>query len=146
MWTLQKNGASFSKAVLSELNVLRLLLDRILEFGQQTFAKRDVEAARHIEPLEQVVDDMVNALKENHLQRLRSGECSTFSGTEFLNLLSVAEHISDTVSDIGVATIARVTPELRPQVHDYVSMLHSGRDEAFNEEYQEAHDRFFNLL
>ena len=141
----QKQDALPQKA-LSELNVLRQLLSAILDHCGKAFEKRDLAAARHIEPLEQVVDDLVHAVKDNHLERLRTGECSTFAGTEFLNLLSEAERISDICSNIGVATIARAVPEIKHQVHDYVFMLHSGQDEAFNREYREAHDQYFALL
>lgn len=143
---LHNNQIKFSKMALSELKVLEELINTILDYGNQTFKKRDVEAARHIEPLEEVVDDMVNALKDNHLERLRTGACSTFAGTEFLNLLTEIERISDVCSNIGVATIARATPEIKHQIHDYVSMLHAGNNEDFNREYQEAHDRYFGLL
>lgn len=143
---LHNNKTAFSKTALAELDVLRELIGKILDHSDSSFRNRDVVAARHIEPLEEVVDDMVNALKDNHLGRLRAGECSVLTGTEFLNLLTEVERISDICSNIGVTTIARVTPEIHHQVHDYVSMLHSGRDEEFNKEYQEAHDRYFGML
>lgn len=143
---LNKNETAFSKAALSELRVLQELIDRILDYTHDAFEKRDISAARHIEPLEEVVDDMVSVLNDNHMERIREGTCGVYAGTEFLNLLSEIERISDICSNVGVATVARVQPELGHQVHDYVSMLHSGHDEAFNREYQEAHDRYFRLL
>ena len=144
--SLHRKQETLPSRALSELEVLRQLLSTILEHCDRTFEKRDLAAARHIEPLEQVVDDLVHAMKDNHLERLRTGECSTVAGTEFLNLLSEAERISDVCSNIGFATIARAVPELKHQVHDYVSMLHSGQDETFNREYQTAHDQYFGLL
>lgn len=126
--------------------MLRELLDTILNYTSEAFKKQNLEAARQIEPLEEVVDDMVNVLKGNHMERLRSGDCGVFNGTEFCNLLSEAERISDACSNVGVATVARATPGINHQVHDYISMLHSGRDENFNHAYQEAHDRYFRLL
>ncbi len=143
---LNENEIAFSKAALSEMNILRELIDTILDYTRDAFEKRDLAAARHIEPLEEVVDDMVHVLTDNHLMRLREGTCGVFAGTQFLNLLSEVERISDICSNVGVATVARVKPELKHQVHDYVSMLHSGRDDAFNREYQEAHERYFRLL
>jgi phosphate:Na+ symporter len=143
---LHDRDADFTQEALGELAVLRELLDRILDYTEDTFRKRDIEAARHIEPLEEVVDDMVNALKDNHLDRLREGKCSIFTGTEFLNLLSDVERISDCCSNIGVATIVRAKPELKHQVHEYVSRLHAGGDEEYNRAYQEAHQRYFRLL
>lgn len=143
---LHDNNTSFSADAVAELMVLRELIETVLDYTGETFKNRNLDAARHIEPLEEVVDDMVSALKANHLDRLRKGRCSVFAGTEFWDLLSDVERISDVCSNVGVATIARVQPELKHQVHDYVSMLHAGDDEEFNREYKEAHDRYFRLL
>lgn len=143
---MQQENREFSETAVGEMNVLHEVIDTILDYADVAFRKCDLEAAHHIEPLEEVVDDMVNALKENHLTRLRNHSCSVFAGTEFLNLLSEIERISDICSNIGVATVARDTPELQHQVHDYMSRLHSGDDETFNREYREAHDRYFRLL
>ena len=143
---LHRNQAEFSTAAVSEFNILRQLLDTILEYCGVTFEKRNLAAARHIEPLEQVVDDMVGTLKEHHLERLRSGACSASVGTEFLILLTEMGFISDVCSNIGVATIARAVPDIKHQTHNYISMLHSGKDEAFNKEYQTAREQYFGLL
>lgn len=143
---LHVNQVVFSDMALSELVVLRELIDSIMEHTKNAFENRDFDAARHIEPLEEVVDDMVSVLNDNHLERLREGTCSVLTGTEFLNLLSEIERISDICSNVGVATVARLKPELKHQVHDYVSKLHSGWDEDFNKEYQTAHDRYFGML
>lgn len=143
---LVQNDNTFSQDALGEIEVLRELLDSILDYAGEAFRKQNQTAARHIEPLEEVVDEMVNILRDNHMERLRRGECGVFNGTEFFNLLSDAERISDVCSNIGVATIARATPEIKHQVHDYVAMLHSGEDEDFNHDYHEAHDLYFGLL
>ena len=143
---MHKADRSFSEYALRELSVLRGLIERILECTGKAFKECDIASAQHIEPLEEVVDDMVNALRENHLARLRQRQCSILAGTEFLNLLSDIERISDVCSNMGVATIARVRPELKHQIHDYVSELHAGKDESFNREYRKAHDHYFTLL
>ena len=139
-------GVSFSETALKELGVVRDLLRAVLNYTGKSFEKCDANAAAHIEPLEEVVDDMVNALRQNHLERLRLRQCSVLAGTEFLNMLSDIERISDICSNVGVFTIARVKPEIKHEVHDYVSKLHSGKDESFNREYEAAHDHYFELL
>ncbi len=143
---MSKAGVSFSETALKELGVVRDLLRAVLNYTGRSFEKCDAKAAAHIEPLEEVVDDMVNALRQNHLERLRLHQCSVLAGTEFLNMLSDIERISDICSNVGVFTIARVRPEIKHEVHDYVSRLHSGKDEAFNREYEAAHDHYFALL
>lgn len=144
--SMRREELRFSPTAEAEFDVCRGLIETILNFTGQAFSKIDVRAAQHIEPLEEVVDDIVNALKQNHLNRLRSGRCSVFAGTEFLNLLSELERISDICSNVGVATVARTTPEMQHEIHDYVSRLHAGNDATFNREYQEAHDRYFRML
>ncbi len=143
---LNNKGSSFSKEALSELSVLWELLDTILNHTSEAFRKQNLAEARQIEPLEQVVDDMVNVLKSNHLERLRNGTCGVFNGSEFFNLLSEGERISDVCSNVGVATVARAIPEIHHQVHDYISKLHSGGDEEFNQVYQKTHDEYFQKL
>jgi len=143
---MHQQGAAFSDFALKELSVVRDLLRNILSYTGRTFEKCDAKAAAHIEPLEEVVDDMVNALRQNHLERLHQRQCSVLAGTVFLNMLSDIERISDICSNVGVFTIARVKPEIKHEIHDYVSRLHSGKDEAFNREYQAAHDHYFDLL
>ena len=143
---MQQVGAVFSEMALREMSVTRDLIGNILHRTGITFEQCDERAARHIEPLEEVVDDVVNALRQNHLSRLRNGQCSVLAGTEFLNMLSDIERISDICSNVGVATIARVHPEMQHEIHDYVSRLHAGKDEDFNHEYQAAHDQYFEML
>lgn len=143
---MYKAEVTFSETALKELGVVRDLLRAVLNYTGKSFEKCDAKAAAHIEPLEEVVDDMVNALRQNHLERLRLHQCSVLAGTEFLNMLSDIERISDICSNVGVFTIARVRPEIKHEVHDYVSKLHSGKDEAFNREYEAAHDHYFALL
>ncbi|MCI8726195.1 MAG: Na/Pi cotransporter family protein [Hungatella sp.] len=143
---LHEKENTFSREALSDLAVLWNLLDTILDHTSEAFRKQNLAKARGIEPLEQVVDDMVNVLKQHHLDRLRNGSCEVFNGSEFFDLLSEAERISDVCSNVGVATVARALPEIKHQVHDYISMLHSGRDEEFNQVYHEAHDTYFARL
>jgi len=143
---LHERNLAFSASAQEEIGVLRELIDRILLLAGQAFEKRDVEAANHIEPLEEVVDDMVSALKEAHVERLREGTCNIEAGAYFLNLLGDIERISDICSNVGISTITRVYPELADRAHEYSSSLHMGDDARFNEEYESAHQEFFGRL
>ena len=143
---MNAQGIRFSDSAMEEIRVVRELIERILRYAELAFEKRDVEAANHIEPLEEVVDDMVNALKEYHVDRLREGRCNVDAGAFFLNLLGDIERISDICSNIGIATVTRVYPELADRAHEYSSALHLGDNAQFNEEYGAAHAEFFGRL
>ena len=143
---LDRKGLKFSDDAIREIDILEDLIYRILDLTRQAFEKRDVDAAMQIEPLEEVTDDMVNALHDLHLERLRKGQCSVDVGSSFLNLLSDLERISDVCSNVGVETLTRVNVELESKAHEFISSLHSGHDETFNQRYDEAHKEFFGRL
>lgn len=144
--SLVEDGINFSDPALRELEIVRELLNRILNYTTSAFEKRDVDAARHIEPLEEVMDDCVNALNDNHLARLREGKCTIHAGMTFLDILTNLERISDVCSNVGIATIARANPEIANLAHSYISSLHSGKNAAYNAEYECAHAEFMEKI
>ena len=133
----------FSDRALQEIGVARNLLGRIMGCTKQAFEKRDLNAARHIEPMEDVMDDIINTLHDNHLTRLRAGECTINAGTAFLEVLANLERISDICSNIGISVVARVRPELASLAHNYVTSLHEGDNGQFKKEYQQVHQEYF---
>lgn len=143
---LSDGDNKLSPEALKELSVALELIEKIMAYTTVAFEKRDVESARHIEPLEEVMDDMINMLHDNHLQRLREGKCTVQTGIVFLDVLSNMERIADICSNVGVAIVARVNPETASLAHTYISSLHQGGDAVFNEEYLRAHDEMFEKL
>lgn len=143
---LADDDIKFSEEAMQELMVGFELTQKIMEYTILAFEKRDVEAARSIEPLEEVMDDLTNSLHDNHLSRLREGNCSVRTGIVFLDILSHMGRIADICSNIGVAIIARVDPETASLAHTYISSLHQGGNAKFDVEYTRAHDEFFAKL
>ena len=143
---LADEDIKFSEDAVKELMVGFELTQKIMEYTILAFEKRDVNAARSIEPLEEVMDDLTNSLHDNHLSRLREGNCSVRTGIVFLDILSHMGRIADICSNIGVAIIARVDPETASLAHTYISSLHQGGDTKFDEEYIQAHEEFFTKL
>lgn len=142
----KEENVEFTESALKELNLSKMLLDSILQYTKTSFEKRDVDSAFHIEPLEEVMNDMVNTLHDNHLARLREGSCSIRAGVLLMEVLSNIENISDTCSNIGVATIVRAHPERAKNAHTYVSAMHKGNDSLFNREYDKTHELYFTQL
>ncbi len=144
--TLQKNNTILSAAARSELAVLESAIMNILDETEQTFRKRDVDAARRIEPLVQVSADLVNALKRSHLKRMSTGECNVYADSTYTNLMVEFRRIGAVCSNVGIATLVRVYPELADHEHLYFDKLHEGGDETFDAAYERAHQRYFSLL
>ena len=144
--TLNKNNTKFSVTALSELAVLEAAVIGILDEAEQSFKKRDVDAAQRIEPMVQVIAEIIAELKKNHLRRMSRGECNIYADSSFTNLMNEFRRIADICSNIGIATMVRVYPELADHEHLYFDSLHQGGDKQFNETYERNYARYFSLL
>ena len=144
--TLNKNNTVLSAAALSELAVLESAIMNVLDESEQTFRKRDVDAARRIEPLVQVIGELIVVLKRNHLKRMSTGECNVYADSTYTDLLIEFHRIGDVCSNVGIATVVRVYPELADHEHLYYDRLHAGGNKEFDEAYNRARRRYFDLL
>ena len=141
-----ERNASLSSVAHQELKVLRQALDEILGYTYNAFAATDYEAARRIEPVEEVVDDLVATLRSNHIRRVRDGQCTVYAGLTFLDILVNVERIADQCSNVGVFTLSMSDKHIMNNHHDYIHELHQGKDPEFNRAYQETHERYFGAL
>ncbi|EJW94891.1 hypothetical protein EVA_17003, partial [gut metagenome] len=51
------------------------------------FYNSDSKVAARVEPLEETIDRMCESLREQHIARLKRGECNVESGIVYLDLL-----------------------------------------------------------
>ena len=103
-------------------------------------------SARHIEPSVDVLLDIVSTLHDNHLVRLREGMCTVRGGVIFSDILTNVERIGKTCSNIGIATIARVSSEVENSKHSYTASIHQGKNEDYNREYERTHEVYYGRL
>ena len=128
------------------MSLMSEILSEIMRYTRMAFIQMSVDAARHIEPLEEVVDDLVEDLRENHLRRLRDGKCTIYAGFIFLDVLVNVERISDQCSNVGIYTISLFDERVNELQHDYIEQLHTGGDAAYNAEYTSVRDKYFGAL
>ena len=143
---LRSRGSEFTPQAKNELLVTGNALRDILSNAYAAFSHSDFEAAKKVEPVEEVVDDIVATLRNNHIRRLREGRCNIYSGLEFLDVLVNVERIADQCSNIGVYTLGLTNDYIMTSHHDYIHELHQGNDDFFNEEYKAKHDYYFEAL
>ena len=141
-----QNNTPFSQAAVKELHVMEDVLREILDLTERTFSGRDEESARKIEPLVQIVHELGTVLRRNHLRRMSLGQCNMFADSSFSNLGVEFRRIAAVCSNVGVATVVRLHPELADHEHLYFESLHTGGDAEFNEAYEVAHARYFQRL
>ena len=141
-----ERNASLSPVARQELAVLTEALGEILDYTYSAFGATDYDAARKIEPVEEVVDDLVATLRSNHIHRVRDGQCTVYAGLTFLDILVNVERIADQCSNVGVFTLSMSDKHIMNNHHDYIHELHQGKDPVFNRAYQETHDKYFGEL
>ncbi len=144
--TLHEERIVFSPTATEEIALTRKLVDEILEYSSKAFEKRDVSAAYHIEPSVSVLQDLTSTLHDNHLIRLREGQCTVRAGVIFSDILANVERIGKTCSNIGIATIARVSSEVDNRRHSYTASIHQGTNEEYNREYERVHKEYYDSL
>ncbi len=143
---MAQGGIRFSPAAVEEIHVVENALREILGLTEKAFRIRNENAARQIEPLVQIVNELNTALRRNHLRRLSLGQCNMYADSSFSNLGVEFRRIAAVCSNVGVATVVRLHPELADHEHLYFESLHNGNDAEFNLAYEHARSLYFQLL
>ena len=102
---IHEKELSFSDAAKQELAVLLSAVSDIVELSFRAFLSNDLTAAMAVEPLEEVVDDLTDAMRSGHIQRLQQGSCSIETGFVWTDLLTSLERVGDHCSNIAGCVI-----------------------------------------
>ena len=131
---LSEMQVHFSKTAAQEAMILTKAVGEIIERSQNAFVNDDIEAAKKVEPVEEVIDNLVEYCRENHIERLKDGVCSVDRGIAFIDMLTNLERIGDQCSNLALMVIQKHFPDIT--MHEYTKKLHSGDDSSFNAEYE----------
>ena len=130
---LQEKGLSFTAEAKAELAVLMDALREIMDITDCAYAGNDAVLAAQVEPLEQVIDDLIARIRSNHIRRLRHGECSIEMGFVLSDALTNFERVSDHCSNVAVAIIE--TEHNAYDIHNYLHGVKHGNEE-FDKSYE----------
>ena len=125
----------FSADAKAELNVLRRAVSDIIDLAETSFKNNDIKLAVNIEPLEQVVDDLRDKIKLNHIIRLQKSECTIEHGFILADLLNNFERVSDHCSNVGCCLIEMITEDSM-DLHKYIHHIRSD-SEVYQQKYAE---------
>ena len=96
---------SFSEEANQELAVLLGAVGDVVKLSFRAFRDNDLSAAMAVEPLEEVIDDLTDAMRSGHIQRLQKGTCSIETGFVWTDLLTSLERVGDHCSNIAGCVI-----------------------------------------
>ena len=132
---LRDKKIEFSKEAQREISVLRSAVAEILDITERAFRTNDVALAADVEPLEQVVDDIRDKIKLNHILRLQKSECTIEHGFVLADLLNNFERVSDHCSNIAGCVLEISTFDAL-DMHKYLAEIKAG-SQIFEEKYKE---------
>ena len=92
---VHNDGIRYSDESMEEFGYLKSAINEILDCTAKAYETEDVMMALRVEALEDVIDDMVTVMKNNHAARLKDGLCTVERGVSFIEMLTDIERISD---------------------------------------------------
>ena len=117
---------TFSHQALEDLNLVEWAVQDIVNLTVQAFANQDNNAARQVEPLEQVIDEIVHQVRSRHVERLQNGQCSITNGFILADLLTCYERVADHCSNVAVAMIEVAHDSF--DTHEYLQGVKADRE------------------
>lgn len=102
-----ENNITFSAQGLGELKMIFDAVEEVLGDTVEMYRTENLFVAGRVEPLEQVVDDLEQEMRNRHIRRLKAGQCNAQSGISFVELLTDLERISDHCSNVASNMIQR---------------------------------------
>ena len=130
----------FSDEAKRELSVMRAAVADILALTESAFIENNLEKAKAVEPLEQVIDGLKNKIKRNHVRRLQANECTIEHGFILADLLNNFERVSDHCSNIAECVIEISEKELIDS-HKYMREMKID-NEYFDTKYKEYKGKY----
>ena len=137
---IHEKGLHFSEDAQKELRVLEATVTKVLEITVSAFVDNDMNLAGHVEPLEEVVDDLCDEMKLHHVDRLQKGHCTLLQGFVFNDLLTNYERVADHCSNVAVAMIELECDSF--ETHQYLSSLKDVKSAAFEGLYREYREQY----
>ena len=137
---VSKKEESFSDKARAELDVYEAALREIVTMTYNVFARDDAELATHVEPLEEVIDNLNDEVKKKHVKRLRKGKCTIGLGFILSDLTTNYERVADHCSNIAACLIQTKVDTL--ETHEYIDNLKENDAIRFNREYKEYRKKY----
>lgn len=125
---------TFSKKAMDDLKVITEAVSETLDLAVSALVNDNLDDAKRVEPLEQVIDVLKRVIKNGHISRLRQGDCTMELGFILSDLLTNYERVSDHCSNIAVCFIEISNDSF--ETHEYLNSVKEDGANDFKELYE----------
>lgn len=136
---LRDKNLEFSQEAIGELTTLINALKEIINTAVDSFRGDDLSAASTVEPLEEVIDRLIDEIKMRHTERLQAGKCTIQLGFIFSDILTNLERVSDHCSNIAVCVLELAQGSFA--THKYLHTVKAS-DDTFRRYYEVFSDKY----
>ena len=136
---LRDKNMSFSAEAQRELGIIMSAVKEILDLSLEAYKTGDILVAERVEPFEQVIDDLKDALRSHHIERMQTGNCSIEVGFIWSDLLTNLERVSDHCSNIAGCIIE--TAHQSMSLHEYLNEVKADRKD-YADMYKEYSEKY----
>ncbi len=130
----------FSPAAQKEIDTMVAAVREVLWNARESFINNDLELAVSVEPLEEVIDKLRDAIKLHHIVRLQNNECTMELGFILSDLLTNCERVADHCSNIA-GCMLELSRDKALDMHKYLYGVKHGSPE-FDRRYQEYREKY----
>ena len=105
----KEKGTSFSREAQNELGEMLEMVNKIVRYSIDMFARSNEEHMGEIIELEDAIDEKERELQQFHVERLTKNECTPEAGMLFSDVVSGLERVSDHATNIAEWVVFSVT-------------------------------------
>ena len=138
---INEKKIKFSDKAYEDIAIIKNAVTEILSIAVEALVNDNLDAAKRVEPLEQVIDRLNRKIKNGHISRLRQGDCTMELGFILADLLTNYERISDHCSNIAVCFIEIAHDSF--ETHEYLNQIKSGEENEFATMYQDFKQKYY---
>lgn len=138
---LYTKDLSFSDEAKCDISLIKNAVAEIFDLAIEALVNDNIEVAKCVEPLEQVIDRLKRKIKSGHISKLRQGDSTMEMGFILSDLLTNYERISDHCSNIAVCFIEISNDSF--ETHEYINRLKEGDGEEFDRMYQMYKEKYY---
>ncbi|MEA4972876.1 MAG: Na/Pi cotransporter family protein [Candidatus Metalachnospira sp.] len=137
---LYDKGLVFSQRGSREVEIYSNAVKEILDITIRAFENMNKDTAMMVEPLEDVIDDINIVIKEKHIKRLRSGECTMELGFILSDISTNYERVADHCSNLAIYVLQSDMEEM--DTHNF--LLQHGMEDSkeFQSHYIEYKEKY----
>ena len=137
---LHEKELRFSEKALEELKVISKAVVDIVSISYDVFENTNIESAKKVEPLEEIIDELNQELKARHVRRLREGKCTIEQGFILSDITTSLERIADHCSNIAVCILQVAEDSF--DTHSYLNAVKREDNATFQRRMEETRKQY----